>query len=113
MHQALFRLNNGREVRRIWDGALLLPTVDLPVNIDQLFQPVSQVAPLRVLCLCHGKQVLERGISPLGMLSLLLIDNSVHIFFHLRESRELSRIKQWLSFDLLDVVHELIDIEII
>ena len=91
----------------------MLPLVDLPVNIDQLFQPVSQVATLRVLCLCHSKQILKRGMSPLGMLPLLLVDNSVHIFFHFREGPELSLIKQGLSFYILDVGHELIDIEFI
>ena len=63
--------------------------------------------------MCNGKQVLERGISPFVLLSLLLVDDSVHIFFHLRECPELFLIKQGLSFYFFDVGHELIDIEII
>jgi hypothetical protein len=91
---------------------LIFPSVHLPVDIYQLFQPISQVV-LRVICLCHGKQILERGISPLAMLSLLLIDDSVHIFFHFREGPELPLIKQRLGFYLLNVGHELIDIKVI
>jgi len=47
------------------------------------------------------------------MVSFLLVDDSVHIFFHFRECPELFLIKQGLCFYLLDLGHKLIYIVII